>query len=269
MLAPAPALAAGDVVFSPHRAVYEITLARTAPGSGVAGLSGRMVFELNGSSCEGYTQNMRFVTRMSNQEGGETVNDLRTSSFEDASGKRLRFSSTQHQNDDAIEASQGDASRSKDGLSAKVELSKPAKTRVTLPEDIYFPVQHAAALISSARAGRQLFSANLYDGSEKGDKYYATTSVIGKKFDQGPVKSSAAVSGSDRLAQYDSWPVAISYFDPAKDKEDATPAYELGFRYYENGVTSNLRIDYGEFAIAGDLKELTFLDAPACPEGVH
>lgn len=268
-LAPVPALAADDVAFSPHRAVYDITLTRTAPGSGVAGLSGRMVFELNGSSCDGYTQNMRFVTRMANQEGGEAINDLRISSFEDAASKRLRFSSTQHQNDDLIEASEGDATRGKDGSGAKVDLSKPSKKQVALPDDIYFPIQHGAALISSARDGRQLFTSNVYDGSEKGDKYYATTAIIGKKIDQGAVKSSAAFSGSDRLAQYDSWPIAISYFDPAKDKQDATPAYELGFRYYANGVTSNLRIDYGEFAIAGELKELTFLDAPACPERAH
>ncbi|MFN0217550.1 MAG: cell envelope integrity EipB family protein [Hyphomicrobium sp.] len=263
-----PALAS-DVAFSPHRAVYDITLARAAPGSGVAGLTGRMVFELNGSACEGFTQNMRFVTRMTNQEGTETVNDLRASSFEEAAGKRLRFSSTQYQNEDVVESSQGDATRGADAESVKVDLKKPAKKKFDLPKDIYFPIQHAAALITSAREGRQLFTANLYDGSEKGDKYYLTTSVIGNKTERGAVKSSAAFTGSDRLAQFDSWPVAISYFDPNKDKQDSTPAYELAFRYYENGVTANLSIDYGEFAISGALKELTFLDAATCASGAH
>ena len=58
---------------APHRAVYEITLADTRGGTGVTELTGRMVYELTGSTCQGYTQNMRFVTRMTNQEGADAV----------------------------------------------------------------------------------------------------------------------------------------------------------------------------------------------------
>src|SRR3990170_3439926 len=68
--------------FRPHRAVYEITFDHATPGSGVADMSGRMVYEMTGSSCVEYAQNMRFVTRMTNQEGVAQINDLRTSSFE-------------------------------------------------------------------------------------------------------------------------------------------------------------------------------------------
>ena len=59
------------------------------------------------------------------------------------------------------------------------------------------------------------------------------------------------------------WRSAISR--RGKDKQDQTPAYELSFRYFENGVTGNLKIDYGSFAIMGELKELTFLDPGKCP----
>ena len=263
------ASAAEPVRFSPHRAVYEVTLKRAAPGSGVAGLNGRMVFELNGSESDGYTQNMRFVTRMTNQEGAETINDLRSSSFEDLAGKRLRFSSQQYQNDVIVETSQGDAAHDAASNSARVNLTKPKKSKFELPSDIYFPIQHAAALITAARDGRQLIAANLYDGSEKGDKYYATTSVIGKKAERGAEKTKAAFAGADRLAEFASWPMAISYFDPKKVKEDSPPAYELAFRYYENGVTADLSIDYGEFAIEGKLSQLTFLDAAQCADGAH
>ena len=65
-----PAAALGeDIVLAPHRAVYEMSLANTRGGSGVTAVSGRMVYELTGSACEGYTQNMRFVTQMVNQGG--------------------------------------------------------------------------------------------------------------------------------------------------------------------------------------------------------
>jgi len=68
LVAATPAVAADVVHFAPHRAVYDITLTKSASGSGVAGMTGRMVYELTGSACEGYTQNMRFVTRMSSQD---------------------------------------------------------------------------------------------------------------------------------------------------------------------------------------------------------
>lgn len=252
--------------FAPHRAVYEITLTRSSAGSGVSDMSGRMVYELTGSACEGYTQNMRFVTRSSNSEGAETINDLRTSSWEEREGKRLRFSSTQYQNEIVADASQGDAERKdqskKDGM--QVELTRPAKKRVTLPGDIYFPMQHAAALIDAAKAGKTLVTANIYDGSEKGENYYATTAVIGKKLEPAAVASSVSVKNADRLPKAAAWPMAISYFETGKDKQDSPPVYELAFRYYENGITADLKIDYGEFAIQGEMKELEMLPVSKC-----
>jgi EipB-like len=258
-------VSAGDLVnFAPHRAVYEVSLTNSAAGSGVVDMSGRMVYELGGSSCEGYTQNMRFVTRSSNQDGADTINDLRTSSWEEAAGKRLRFSSTQYQNDEVAEASQGDASRAKGSDVVAVDLVKPGKKHLSLPGDIYLPMQHAAMLIQSAKMGKTMVTAKLYDGAEKGDKYYSTTAVIGKKLAPGATKNVAAFKDASRLDGVASWPISISYFETGKDKTDSLPAYELSFRYYENGVTTDLKIDYGEFAIKGQLKELTFHDGSKC-----
>ena len=260
-----PARASDAVTFAPHRAIYEITLANSAAGSGVVDMSGRMVYELGGSACEGFTQNMRFVTRSTNQDGADTINDLRTSSWEEAAGKRLRFSSTQYQNEDVTEASQGDASRTKGSDSIGVDLVKPLKKHFILPADVYMPMQHATMLIQSARIGKTLMAAKLYDGAEKGEKFYSTTAVIGKKFEPGATKNPASFKDAARLDGIASWPISISYFDTGKDKLDSPPAYELSFRYFENGVTTDLKIDYGEFAIKGQLKELTFHDASKCP----
>jgi hypothetical protein len=266
MLASTSCLSAEVAHFAPHRAVYELSLANSTAGSGVSDVSGRMVYELNGSPCDGYTQNMRFVTVMTNQEGTETVSDLRNSSWEDANGKKLRFSSTQYQNDELADSSQGDAARSKGPTPVVgVDLTKPSKKRVSLPTNIYFPMQHASTLIKAAKSGVRLFSANLYDGSEKGEKYYLTSTLIGNEYVPGAKPLSPAFKGSDKLAAVASWPMSISYFDADKTKEDQVPAYELSFRYFEDGVTSDLKIDYGEFAIKGELKELTFLDPGKCP----
>ncbi len=260
-------VAAADAVpFVPHRAVYDLSLGDASAGSGVTGIAGRMVYELNGSACDGYTQNMRFVTVMTNQDGADTVSDLRNSSWEEADAKKLRFSSTQYQNDELADSSQGDALRSKGATPVVgVDLVKPAKKRVSLPTDIYFPMQHASTLVQAAKSGVKMFTANLYDGSEKGEKYYLTNTIIGQKFAAGSNAPAGTFKGADRLTSVDSWPMSISYFEANKDREDQTPAYELSFRYFENGVTSDLKIDYGQFSIKGELKELTFLDPGKCP----
>lgn len=263
----ASAQAAESVRFAPHRAVYDIELSNAATGSGVSALEGRMVYELSGSACEGYTQNMRFVTRMTNQEGGESVTDLRNSSWEEANGKRLRFSSSQYANDKLVEGSQGDARH--DDAAVKVELAKPQKGKLSLAASTLFPMQHARSLIEAAKAGRTLVTAHIYDGSEKGNKVYLTSAVIGKAAPPGATTSLAALKVADRMAKLESWPMSISYFETGNDHQDVPPAYELTYRFYENGVTADLQIDYGEFAIKGKLKDLTFLPESDCGADQH
>lgn len=262
MFGAASAAMADGVVLAPHRAVYDITLARSSSGSGVVDASGRMVYELTGSACEGYTQNMRFVTRMTNGEGSSQLNDLRSSSFEDSTGKLFRFNSNSYKDEQLGDSTQGDANREQGGV--KVELTRPKKKTVTLASGVYFPVQHSVALLDAARSGKALFVGDLYDGSEKGEKIYSTTSAIGKRSAPGALKSPASVKNGDVLDKLPSWPIAISYFEPNSEKKDAVPSYELSFRYYENGVSTKLLIDYGDFAIKGELAELVMLDAPKC-----
>ena len=105
-----------------------MTLAEARGGAGVTAVLGRMVYELTGSACEGYTQNMRFVTQMTNQKGTATLTDLRSSSWEEGSGKRFRFNSSQFRDEKPTEATAGDAARANAADAAKVELTKPVRS---------------------------------------------------------------------------------------------------------------------------------------------
>jgi hypothetical protein len=253
------------VEFQPHRAVYDISFDHATPGSGVADMSGRMVYEMTGSSCKGYEQKMRFVTRMTNQEGASQLNDLRTTSFEEIASHRLRFSSSQYENDKLSEAAQGSAAPASGRTFTEVKLTKPARKTVQLPSDLYFPIQHSLALLQAARAGKTMFNANLYDGSDKGEKFYQTNAAIGGRIPPGAKDAAPGLKSAAPLKDLTSWPVAIGYFEPGSSHTDAVPAYELAFRFFENGVSTNLYIDYGDFAIRGELTELTFLKEEPCP----
>ncbi|MDX2202424.1 MAG: cell envelope integrity EipB family protein [Hyphomicrobiaceae bacterium] len=266
LVAPRTGQAAGSsIVMVPHRAIYEMTLASARGGSSVTQVSGRMVYELVGSACEGYTQNMRFVTQMQNQNGAITLTDLRSSSWEEGTGKRFRFNSSQFRDEKATEVTAGDAARAPATNDVKVELTKPAKRDIQLSARTYFPVQHSIALIEAARAGKASFRADLYDGSEKGEKVYDTVSAIGRKtLSTAPERLTKTKTAAERLVGVPAWPVSIAYYEPRSDNRDAVPVYELSFLFLENGVSQNMLIDYGDFAIQGDLKEITFMEPGKC-----
>jgi hypothetical protein len=262
-----PASAAGeDILMAPHRAIYEMSLATARGGTGVTAVSGRMVYELTGSACEGYTQNMRFVTQMVNQGGTAMITDLRSFSWEEGNGKRFRFNSSQFRDEKATEITAGDAARANTADDIKVELTKPAKKDLSLPSRVYFPVQHSIALLAAAKAGKAIFRADLYDGSEKGEKVYDTVSFVGPRRPPGSNQQLAQVKNAEQLDQLAAWPVSIGYFEPGSERKDAIPVYELSFLFFENGVSRKLFIDYGEFAIQGVLKEIVFHPPSKCDQ---
>ena len=252
------------VVLAPHRAIYELTLATTRGGTGVSAVMGRMAYDLTGSPCDGYTQNMRFVTRMTNQSGNAVVTDLRSSTWEDARGKRFRFDSSQYRDEMATDSTVGDAARPGASEDIKVELTKPAKKNISIPSRVYFPVQHTIALLHAAKTTKTSFRADLYDGSEKGEKVYDTVAAIGRAQGAGSNRQLAQVKNAERLDSLKGWPMSIAYFEPGSGKQDALPVYELSFLMFENGVSRKLYIDYGEFALQGDLTEITFYPPSKC-----
>jgi hypothetical protein len=263
LAAPLPATAE-DITLAPHRAVYDMSLAAARGGTAVSTVNGRMVYELTGSACEGYTQNMRLVTRMVNQGGTTILSDLRSSSWEEGSGKRFRFNSSQYRDEKATEITAGDAVRANAADDVKVELTKPAKKDLMLSSRVHFPVQHSIALLKAAMAGKASFRADLFDGSDKGEKVYDTISMIGRRKPPGANRALRVVKNADALDAIAAWPVSIGYFEPGSDNSDAVPVYELSFLFFADGVSRKLYIDYGEFALKGALTEIQFLPQARC-----
>ncbi|TIV06286.1 MAG: DUF1849 family protein, partial [Mesorhizobium sp.] len=74
-----------------HRAVYDLSLDKASDRSGITGISGRMVYEFNGSPCEGYTVKFRFVTQIATNDNATKLTDQQTTTFEDAEGKTFSF----------------------------------------------------------------------------------------------------------------------------------------------------------------------------------
>lgn len=250
---------------APHRAVYDLELGGTRGASSVAAVQGRLVFEFTGSACEGFTQNMRFVMNISNRDGGANLSDLRSTTWETPDGGKYRFSFNDFQNQESTDETKGDAVRDGQGGSVAVSLAKPALSKVSLTPGTLFPVQHTIHLLAAALRGDHLMAADLYDGSDKGQKSFFTNSIIGPVRPAGPDAGLELVKNAERLAGLKSWPVTIAYYDAGSDKAEGIPAHEMSFVLYENGVIRKLGIDYGTLSVKGTLAEIEFYEPGKCP----
>ena len=250
------------VKLTPHRAIYEMTLADNKSSSGITGLRGRLVFELGGSSCNGYTVNMRFVTHVTNQQGGSSLTDLRSSSWESARGHTFRFNSSEYGNSKLNYVISGAAERKSEEKPIKIRLKRPKPQTINAASNTLFPTQHSRKLIAAAQNGETVVQADIYDGSEKGQKVFMTTAIIGKARLPGHQKDLKKIKNAAALDKIASWPVTISYFH--KDTSAEVPDYEIAFRLFANGVSQNLMISYDNFSIKGTLKRIDFLKPVKC-----
>ena len=243
-----------------HRAVYDLTLNKASDQSGITGISGRMVYEFNGSACEGYTVKFRFVTQIVTSDNTR-LTDQQTTTFEDAEGKTFSFVTKSFVDQNLDKEVKGTATKEPKGL--KVDIDKPEKNSIELAAT-QFPTQHLVELIGKAEKGENFYETNLFDGSEDANKVMTTTVVVGKKTDAD--KTDPEASALAKLATDKYWPVDIAYFDDTDKSGEEVPEYRISFKLHENGITRDLVMDYGDFSMTGKLVNLSLFDqSKTCP----
>jgi hypothetical protein len=257
---PVPAATASDqsLPLASHRAVYELSLAKATGSKSPTAARGRIAFDFTGSACEGYVQNFRQVTELQPAEGPTHVSDMHSATFEDGQGKSFRFrieTTVDRKPGDNVD---GSAQRADDGA-LSIDLKQPKRTKLDVGEDVVFPTEHLKRILAAARAGSKILEVKVFDGSESGEKIFDTTTIIGKPIQTQAVEKAAQVPALDGMKR---WPVAISYFEQGKN--DGAPAYVLSFDLYENGVSRALKLDYGDFVLAGEMTQLDILPTKTC-----
>ena len=247
-------------IIAPHRAVYDISLARTEQGSGVSSARGRMVFEVTGSVCDGYRMRQRMVVNIGDDDGNVGLLDFQVRTFESGDGTVYNFDSRTTMNKEVVEAVAGEARR--DGSRIEVSLKQPTEKKITLDNRVLFPSQHLQAIIDAALAHQNFLSVDIYEGAGSGEASDSASAAIGQAM---PVEG----EGSPLREGVRGWPVSVGYFDPDKPINEEglgeeIPAYQMSFTLYENGVTNNLVMDYGDYALAGSIKDIEPLSSPDC-----
>ncbi len=251
--------AAQAVPLVPHRAVYELELDPNKASSKIDRATGRIAFEVTGNACEGYAVTLRQVTELDSGEGRKTVSDLRSITWEDGAAKSYRFKTQNYLNEDLKDEVDGSVERATDG-GFSVRLAKPKAAPFPLRGPILLPTEHLRKLIAAGGVGERILEAKVYDGAPDGKKVYDTLSIIGAAVaGKGELEEPAKKPELSSVRRY---PVTVSYFDEGAGER--TPSYVLGFELYENGVSRALRLDYGGFALRGDLKSIEFLKPTPC-----
>ncbi|MEQ8593895.1 MAG: cell envelope integrity EipB family protein [Parvibaculum sp.] len=256
-----PTAAAIGADMQMHRAVYELSLGRSQPVSDIAGIEGRMVVEWRGGAeCGGYTSMQRVVTHVTGGDEASVSNDVRLSTWEAADGGDFRFTRTEYVNGQLIETESGFVRR--DAAKEKTTIEREGEAPIEMSGDVLFPIAHSLALMAAARAGKQIFSAPLFDGTEKTEN--PTNAFIGKAL-AAPRETveAAVVSGEGaRLGDMKAWPVRLSYFDG--DNLEGLPDFEMGYLLFPNGVSAALVLDYLDVEMIGRLTELHYFKPGSC-----
>lgn len=256
--APAFAGVEGAAGLVPHRAVYDLDLKDSTERSGIDGMSGRMVYEFTGSACTGFTTNFRFVTRINTGEESR-LTDQQTKTFEDIGKGEFRFETKSFTDEQLDKEVSGAATETDTKVKVEIELPDPRAVELVASA---FPTEHMLEVIEHARSGKRFFETRIFDGSENGDQSMITNTVIGPQ--QTPERGDA--DDADKAGEFASvayWPVTIAYFSEGA-AGDATPVYSMSFKLYDNGITRDLVMDYGDFVLSGSLARLELLEKPAC-----
>ena len=247
ILAPslAPGLAQASGLTGQH-AVYDLTLSKVRTHD-LTGAAGQMSFDVV-DGCTGWatTQHMTLIIRNVDGTLNKSVTDYIT--WESKDGKNFTFTLRESDNDgkEQIDDS-GSAVHTGSNGAGIITYTTPAKTVLTMPPGTLFPMAHTEALLAAGRAGEKFISPPLFDGTTADGTQATFVAVLGHHAPEN--------NAFPALSPIPSTNVDIAFYERKNDDEN--PDFRTQMRYFENGVATNLVMDFGDFVMTGKLVRLT------------
>jgi len=237
-------LPAEAVSLASHRAAYRLALDASRPSQEVESAAGAMLYEVV-DRCEGWTVEQRFTLHVVSRSGQpyEMSSDYVT--WEEKDGTRFRFRLRQASDGSVVQLIVGEARIDPATGTGEARYTSPGQQTVPLPRGTLFPMLHTLRLIEAAQRGARVFPVPVFDGTEEDGARDTNTVIISRL-------APDAAHAQPRLRPLASFRVRIAFFDPAGSGQ---PDYEVGIRYFANGVADELRMDFGDFAVRGELVE--------------
>lgn len=251
-----------------HRAIYKISLAKGHNQNQVSSVDGRMVTEWQ-ASCDGLISDQRIVTDMLDEAGEKSLSDISASSWESLDGLRFRFSMRQRLDSKLVTEYDGTAAYDSALGQGMAVFRKPEAQEIILPAGVQFPSGYMQSLLDAARGGQHNLARQVFDGTSESD-YYQVVSAIGAGTTDEAARQAGAASDQpgihksvrQAIAGLTWWPVQVSYYAP--EQNEGMPEFEMAFKLYDNGVSADIILDYGAFALLATLQRIDAYKPPGC-----
>jgi hypothetical protein len=247
LLAP---LAAAAVEIAGHRALYTLTL-ESARGD-IVGASGTMGFEVI-DACDAWAIRQRLSITVTSRDGNDIDLTSDYTTWESKDGLRMRFRLRQTTEDAVVNDLAGAATLNAIGGPGRATYTQPVDTTQELPAGTMFPTAHTEAILKAAKEGKRFIAIPLFDGTSAEGAQDSTAAIT--------AVAAPAATNWPALTPLSSVRVRIAFFERSGGNQQ--PEYEVGMRYWENGIADQLSMDFGDYVLAGKLTELT-VPKPGC-----
>lgn len=250
---------------APHKALYDIKLAGIKSGSQIVNISGQMLYEWQ-PTCEGWLANHRFnlLYEYADSPPMRITSDFST--FESFDGKSLDFTSQRKRDGQLFEEFRGKAVYGDNGNGEAV-YSLPDDLEFKLKPGSMFPMQHTANILKSIREGKKFYRATVFDGADE-EGPVDINAFIGKKAEVIAAASLGPDKGIDaELLASPAHNLRLAFF-PVKNNEP-TADYEMNIKLHENGVVSDMFIEYDDFSINQNLLALEPVKSACAAKGAE
>lgn len=239
-----------------HQAIYRVSLASAAAGSGMADISGAVVYRF-ADTCDGWAVENRVALRFARNEGDQTDSVWIYTSWESKDGRAFRFRMRDTRNGETVEELGGEASMPGGDGPGVARLTVPWEADVELPAGTQFPMAHLLGLFEKARAGERYVPATVFDGADLDNPYYVGAVI-------GPASPEKQRGLTEKLGIGDLpiWAVRLAFFPGGQS--GAVPKFEVGVDYREDGIAAAVVQDFGDFAIDLTLEKLELFPDPDC-----
>ena len=251
----------GDVaisdLLSPHKALYDIKLVATRSGSQIINISGQMFYEWK-PSCDAWITDHRFSLsyEYADSPGMQITSDFST--FETFDGESFNFSARRKRNSNLYQELRGQATIADKG--GEAIFTMPDDLNFELSKGAMFPMAHTIEMVRKARDNKKFFQAVVFDGSDDEGPVEINT-FIGK-----PANAMKVIEPSDdldmTLLNTPAWNVRMAVFPTLQD--EALSDYEMSMIFHENGIISDMLIEYDDFSVTQKLVALEKLEADSC-----
>jgi hypothetical protein len=247
--APAPipghevaAQAGAPVTLAAHKAVYDLSLSSTH-GGGTVAASGSMTFQVT-DACTGWASQQQLHLQLVTREGQSSDMLSSYATLESKDGRHLTFDMQERDNGSMTQRVRGEAGLDPTGAGT-IHFTLPVPSTMSLPRGTLFPMAHTRAIIAAAEAGRTSIDPTLFDGTSADGPTDSYVTILGWKQAPSP-------SDYPALTAQASGRVHVAFF--ARKTGTITPDYEVGMRYFANGVSDRLDMDFGDFTMRGTLR---------------